>query len=88
MKPGTVTAVSAGTKQGIYRPQLRVYYHNARHGVLFQTLEKRIRCGSRKRAIQLAKEWMASPEGIDAIKVAKAVICENSENTLKCEAFA
>ena len=82
MKPGTITTVSAGTLQGIYRPQVRIYYRNATYGVLFETLEKRIRCRSRKRAIQLAKEWMKDPSGIEAISEAKAQIVSNQENSL------
>jgi hypothetical protein len=82
MKAGAVTPVSAGTLQGAYRPQLRVYYHNAKYGILFQTLEKRIRCKSRKRAIQLAKEWMSSAEGATEIANAQAKIAENPENLL------
>ena len=82
MKPGAITAVSAGTLQGVYRPQVRVYYRNARYGILYETLEKRIRCRSRKRAIQLAKDWMKEPDGIEAISEAKARIVSNPENSL------
>ena len=82
MKPGKITFVSAGTLQGVYRPQVRVYYHNARYGILYETVEKRIRCRSRKRAIQLAKDWMKEPDGIVAISEAKARITSNPENSL------
>jgi hypothetical protein len=82
VKPGQVTAVSAGTLQGVYRPQVRVYYHNKRFGVLFETITKKVRCRSRVRAIQLAKEWIRSAEGTAAIDEAKARILANSENSV------
>ena len=62
MKHGTVTPVSCGTLQGIYRPQVRVYYETGRHGILFETLTKSLRCRSRKRAVQLAREWIKTDE--------------------------
>lgn len=71
-----------GTLQGVFRPQMRVYYHNDRHGLLFETLTKPIRCRSRKRAIALAKEWKASPEGIAEIDAAMKRITSNTENTI------
>lgn len=68
MKPGTLTAVSCGSLQGIYRPQVRVYYQNEKHGILYETLTKPLRCRSRSRAIKLAKEWMRTEE-FDAVLI-------------------
>ena len=82
MKPGQITCVSAGTLQGVYRPQVRVYYRNARHGILFEMIEKPIRCRSRKRAIELAQQWINEPDGIEAINETKARIVSNEENSL------
>ena len=86
MNPGKITFVSAGTLQGVYRPQVRVYYRNDRHGILFETIEKRIRCRSRKRAIELAKQWANEPDGIEAINQIKARITRNPENSLSKDA--
>jgi len=80
MKPGKVTAVSSGTLQGVYRPQARVYYYNARHGILFETLTKKVRCRSRARAVQLAKEWIKTPDFSDEMDAVKQRILSNLEN--------
>ena len=82
MKPGTVTAVSCGSLQGIYRPQVRFYYHNERHGILFKTMTKPHRCRSRARAITLAKEWMRTQEFKAVLSETKARIAANKENTI------
>lgn len=82
MNPGTLTTVSAGSLQGIYRPQVRFYYHNARHGLLFQTFTKPLRCRSRARAITLAKEWMRTGEFAAILSEAKDRIGADPENTI------
>ena len=82
MKPGKITAVSAGSLQGVYRPQARIYYHNARHGILCETLTKPIRCRSRSRAIELAKQWMQTPEFAAEIDAVRVRISANPENQL------
>lgn len=82
MTPGTITPVSAGTLQGIFRPQARIYYRNERHGVLFETLTKPLRCRSRKRAVQLAREWIKTPEFAAELDAAKQRILANPENEM------
>ena len=84
MKPGTVTVVSAGTKQGIFRPQLRLYYQNKRHGTVFETLTKPYRCRTRARAIELGREWRESPEGKEAIALLIERLSSDPDNIL-CE---
>ena len=80
MTPGTITPVSAGTKQGVFRPQVRVYYHHARHGICFETLTKPLRCRSRARAVSLAKEWINSPDFSEVLSDAFARISANPDN--------
>lgn len=81
MKPGKISPVSAGTLQGVYRPQARVYYHNARHGILFETLTKPLRCRSRKRAVELARDWIESAEFATEVVALKERILANPENS-------
>lgn len=83
MTPGTITPVSAGTKQGVYRPQVRVYYHNKRYGILFETLTKPLRCKSRDRAVSIAKEWIKSPEFPNILSGAFARISANPDNKVE-----
>ena len=80
MTPGTITFVSAGSRQGVYRPQVRLYYHNARHGICFETMTRPIRCRSRDRAINLAKDWAKTVEFDAMIKAARQHIASNPEN--------
>jgi len=82
MTPGTITAVSAGTMQGIYRPQVRVYYHNDKYGILFSTLTKPLRCRSRARAVARAKEWMKTDEFASLLDGEKAKIMSQGGNTI------
>ena len=82
MMPETITAVSAGTKQGFYRPQVRVYYHNDKYGILFVTLTKPLRCRSRARAIARAKEWMKTDQFANLLDDEKAKISAQTENTI------
>jgi len=81
-KAGQITAVSAGTLQQVFRPQIRVYYHNERYGVLCETLTKPLRCRSRKRAVELAKLWIKSDDGQRAIKQKQYEIAANPENRI------
>lgn len=82
-KPGQITAVSAGTLQQVFRPQIRIYYHNEKYGILCETLEKPLRCRSRKRAVELAKIWIGSEDGQRAIKQKQYEIAANPENRIK-----
>jgi len=82
MTPGSITAVSAGTMQGIYRPQVRVYYHNDKYGILFATLTKPLRCRSRARAIARAKEWMKTDDFANLLDAEKAKILSQTGNTI------
>ena len=78
-----MSAVSAGTLQGVFRPQVRVYYSNSKYGLLYETLTKRIKCRSRARAIQLAKEWMRSEEFSPVLDEAIQRITSNPENRIE-----
>jgi len=82
MKPGTITAVSAGTLQGVFRPQARIYYSNAKHGICCETISKKLRCRSRKRAVELAREWINTPEFAAELEVVKNRIAANPENQI------
>lgn len=82
MQPGTITAVSASSLQGAYRPQARIYYHHTRHGVCYLTLTKPLRCRSRARAVSLAREWINSPEFESLAKEARDRIAANPDNTI------
>lgn len=83
MTPGTITTVSAGTRQGIYRPQVRLYYHHTKHGILFETLTMPLQCKSRKRAIEVAKEWIKTPDFEERLEFVKERIASNPDNTLQ-----
>jgi len=82
MRPGQITAVSAGSLQGVYRPQARIYYRNARYGVLFETLTKPVRCRKRSRAIQLAREWIKTPEFLAEVDAIRGRLAANPENEI------
>lgn len=82
MTPGKITPVSAGTLQGVFRPQARIYYKNARHGILFETLTKPLRCRSRKRAVDLAREWIKTPEFTAEAAAVRARIASNPDNEI------
>jgi len=82
MTPGTITAVSAGTLQGVYRPQVRIYYHNDKYGILFVTLTKPLRCRSRAKAIARAKEWMKTDEFEALLREEKEKILSDGRNSL------
>lgn len=81
MTPGKLTPVSAGTLQGVFRPQVRFYYHNARHGICFETITKPLRCRSRARAVKLAKEWMETEEFNAALNEVKARVLSHEGNS-------
>ena len=80
MEPGTITAVSFGTLQGVYRPQARVYYRNAKYGVCFETITKPLRCKSRAIAVKLAKEWIKTEEFDTLLNGVLLKISENPDN--------
>jgi hypothetical protein len=79
---GQITAVSCGSLQGIYNPQIRVYYTNAKYGLLCETLTHPARCRTRGRAVARAKIWIKSEEGQLAITRMQAMLAENPQNTL------
>ena len=83
MTPGQITITSAGTFPGpVFRPTMRVYYEHARHGVLFEEVVKPLRCRSRKRAIEVGREWRKSDDGLEALRDLFARIAASSENTI------
>ncbi len=82
MKPGTITVTSWGTRQGIFRPMMRVYYSHARHGILFEEIQKPLRCRDRSAAIKTGREWRKSEDGIEALRALFVRIASNPDNTI------
>ena len=82
IKPGKITVTSYGTMQGVFRPTMRAYYHNERHGILFEEITKPIRCRSRKRAVELGKVWRKSPEGVEVLRKIFDLIASRAGNTI------